>query len=224
MIRKKGKIMTGNYTLTNIQLNTFDVDIEKFYKISKHINFYAITVVTIFGTIGNLLSIWLINTIASFARVSLKTNLLLLAISDIFVLVTHYIDFTLRSWINLQGMYDSQINIIDKSWFLCKMVYYLRNVFRMTSAYIIILMTWERFVVLYMPLKRAKWCSLRVNKFLVISLTGLAFLLNSPILVIVDLVRHPNNGNCYCDEKVKDIINYFGRKMTPKKILIFLLS
>jgi hypothetical protein len=193
----------------------------KFYTISKFINVYAITVITILGLLGNLLSIHVFCS-KQYKRIPLKIYLLSLSISDIVVLITHYTDFTFRAWINLHGVFDSNINFVDKSWIFCKLVSYLRNVFRTSSAYIMLLMTWERFIALYFPMKKTKLCSFRINKILIRILIIISLTLNSPILYLADIVKDPNSDYNMCEikETFKTVYFYLNVSFVMFTILI----
>jgi hypothetical protein len=115
------------------------------------------------------------------------------------VLLTHYIDFTFRTWVNLYETFDTKINFVDHSRIVCKIVSYLRNVFRTISAYTMLLMTFERFIALYFPMNKNKLCSFRINAVLTKILVILSLLLNSTILYLADIVKHPNSDSFICE-------------------------
>lgn len=125
--------------------------IESFYILSKWINVIFLTLIAIIGIYGNLMSakIFVSKTFNRNSIKSLRLYLVTLALSDAFVLVFHYSDFTFRSWVNLTESYESRFNFVDKINLFCKLVPYLRNVFRTISVYTLVLMTTQRLIVLH---------------------------------------------------------------------------
>ena len=138
------------------------------------------------------------------------------------VLLTHYIDFTLRAWVNLHESFDTRINFVDHSRIFCKTVSYLRNVFRTISAYTMLLMTFERFIALYFPMNKNKLCSFRINALLTKILVITSLLLNSTILYLADIVKYPNSDYFICEfnEKFKTLYFYLNVLFVAFTILI----
>ena len=196
----------SNVNNTEKNYTDFLLEAELFYTFSKWFNLILTTILTIFGIFGNLISTKIFFG-KHYKSIPIKPYLIMLSLSDLFVLITHYIDFSLRAWVNLFGIYSSKFNFVDKCWSCCKLVSYSRNVFRTMSVYALLLMTFQRFIILYFPLIRAKWCSIKFNKRLIIIICIIAILFNFPSLFIVDLVKHSGNGETFCN--VKDDYLYF---------------
>jgi hypothetical protein len=183
------------------QVLTLHENVEKFYEISKWLNVILITLITIVGIYGNAVSIVIFLSKLyrqSNSMKSLKVYLTTLALSDLCVLIFHYVDFTFRSWVNLTESYTARFNFVDKYTLFCKGVPYIRNVFRTTSVYILILMTLQRLIILYFPFNRARWSSPKFNNSLVFALSITALLLNVNSLLMNTLVNHDENEETYC--------------------------
>lgn len=170
-----------------------------FYDLSKWLNVTLITLITLFGIYGNLMSIGIFTSKAYKNIKPLKYYLTLLSLSDLLVLLLHYVDFTFRSWVNLLGAYSSRFNFVDKCSICCKLIPYFRNIFRTISVYVLLLMTLQRFILLYFPMVRSKLNSINFNKKMLIILISLSLILNSNNLFINSLIRHEENGEYYCD-------------------------
>ena len=177
-----------------------------FYKFSKWMNVILITIINVIGLYGNLMSINIFMS-KSYPNFSLRVYLILLSLSDQLVLALHYIDFTFRSWVNLTESYSSRFNFVDKCLLCCKLIPYLRNVFRTISVYTLLLMTFQRYVVLYFPLVRAKWCSIKFTKRILFVLILISLVLNVNNLILNDLEVHQENQEHYCTVK-KEYIKY----------------
>ena len=190
-------------TLSSITSPTPNPNIAKFYGVSKWLNVILITIIEILGIYGNIISIVIFFSKLynkSNSMKSLKVYLITLSFSDLFVLVFHYIDFTFRSWVNLTDTHkNARFNFVDKFTIFCKLIPYLRNVFRSISVYILILMALQRLIILYFPLNRAKWSSPKFNNTLVSVLITLAFLLNTSTMVMNTLLEHKDHDQAtYC--------------------------
>lgn len=83
-----------------------------FYTVSKWLNVVIITLITVIGIYGNTMSLRLFLRKYTNKKTQQKLTIyfLLLSVSDLLVLVLHYVDFTFRSWINLLGAHSSQVN------------------------------------------------------------------------------------------------------------------
>ncbi|CAF0765974.1 unnamed protein product [Brachionus calyciflorus] len=171
-----------------------------FYDASKWLNVFFITFISIFGLYGNSISIYIfLKTLKQNRNQKSTIYFLLLSISDLFVLVFHYLDFTLRSWINLTGNYSSRINFVDKCLLCCKLIPYFRNVFRTISVYILLIMTVQRFIYFYFPLKRSLVSSAKTNKIIIFNLIFMSLILNAGIIFVNTLTEHDTNGELYCN-------------------------
>lgn len=173
--------------------------INKFFVTSKWTNVILITIITLFGFYGNLIStkIFLSKSFNKNSVKSLRVYLVTLSISDLLVLIFHYIDFTFRSWIQLLGV-GSSLNFVDKCLIICKLIPYLRNVCRTISVYTLVLMTLQRLIVLHHSSYGSRWCSLGFNKRLIGSLIILSLMLNPSPLFINHLVQSRENTDFIC--------------------------
>ena len=188
---------THSNTSDSIYLNE---TIEFFYEYSKWINAVLMTLIAVIGLYGNTMSI-LIFSSKSYNKNSIKSlrlYLITLSVSDLCVIVFHYVDFTFRQWVNLTGSYDSKFNFVDKFLILCKLVPYFRNVFRTISVYTLTLMTLQRLILLHFSSLRLKWSSTKFNQKILLSLFITALLINSTNLLINDQVKQPFTGELYC--------------------------
>jgi len=198
-----------------------------FYDFSKFFNVITSTLITLFGLFGNTMSIIIFHN-ESYRKTSVQTSLILLAFADLLVLLLQYLDFTLRQWINLFGLYSSSFNFVDKSVFFCKLIPYLKNVFKTISIYALILITLERIIILYFPFKRSKWLkhSRKSNFFLFL----IALLLNLYVLFLNTLEQHSVNRQFYCTIRKDfleiylyiDIIFVVFTIMIPSIIILFM--
>ncbi|CAF1007775.1 unnamed protein product [Brachionus calyciflorus] len=213
--------------------NPLNIYIETFYEYSKWINAIFMTIIAIVGLYGNLMSM-LIFSSKSYNKNSIKSlrlYLIILSMSDLFVIIFHYVDFTFRQWVNLTGSYSTKFNFVDKISMLCKLVPYFRNVFRTVSVYTLLLMTLQRLILLHFSSLRIKWSSTKFNKKLLISLFVTSLLINASNLYINDLVKHPYTGEFYCSVQSEytnlqfkiDVVFVFITILIPS-IFILLLS
>ncbi|RNA12519.1 G-coupled receptor -like protein [Brachionus plicatilis] len=191
-----------NITLTDDMLDNTNLDkwVEKFYILSKWLNAFIITIITLFGLYGNTMSL-LIFFSHSFSKQSfkiLRMYLIFLSTSDLFVLIFHYIDFTFLSWTNLIKSRNFSLNLVNQSRAFCKLVPFLRNVFRTTSVYSLIFLSIQRTVSLYFPMIKSRWSNLRFNKILIWLIFALSILLNLNNLVLNDLVSHYKTNQIFC--------------------------
>lgn len=181
-----------------------------FYELSKWLNVVFISLITILGIYGNVISIYIFSkTISSNRKQNFTFYFLLLSISDLFILISHYTDFTFRSWINLTKNYSSKFNFVDKCSICCKIIPLFRNFFRTLSVYILLVMTIQRFIFFYLPLKRSFVNSKKTNVVIVSSLTIFSLILNSGNLITNTLTKHHTNGEYYCNINP----NLFGLKI-----------
>lgn len=187
-----------NFSSNYLKYSDYYILVNKFYDTSKWLNVSLITLITLFGFYGNIVSI-LVFSHRSYKNVPLRACFILISIADVLVLLLHYLDFTFRSWVNLLGIYDSKFNFVDKCLLCCKMIPYFRNVFRTISVYILLLMTVQRNVQLYFPLYRSKWfCSNKFIKKRLVFIIVLSLLINLNNPYLNSLVQHKQSGEMYC--------------------------
>lgn len=90
------------------------------------------------------------------------------------------------------------MNFVDKCSLCCKLFPYLRNVFRTVSVYTLLILTVQRFIVLYFPLVRSKFLSLRFNEGLIVGLVTFALTISAGQLFMNSLVPHKQTGEIFC--------------------------
>lgn len=222
----------SSYSKNESEFFYLNPHIESFYEYSKWINAILMTLIAVVGLYGNTMSI-LIFSSKSYNKNSIKSlrlYLITLSVSDLCVIVFHYVDFTFRQWVNLSGSYDSKFNFVDKFLILCKLVPYFRNVFRTISVYTLTLMTLQRLILLHFSSLRLKWSSTKFNQKILLGLFITAMLFNSISLLINDQVKQPFTGELYCsvrDEYVDlqfkiDILFVIITILFPSIFILFL--
>lgn len=183
-----------------------------FYDISKWLNVILITFIAIFGLYGNIISIAIFSS-DSYNKNSIKSlriYLILLTTSDLLVLIFHYLDFTLRSWVNLTESYSARFNFVDKSTLGCKLVPYLRNLFRTISVFTLVLMTLQRFILINFPSMQARFCTIQFSKKVAIALIILASIFNTNVLFVNGLSKHNLNNESFCSTKQEYVTMQFN--------------
>jgi hypothetical protein len=197
--------------------------VTKFYITSKWLNAFLVSFLSLVGVYGNVASI-LVFLNKSYSKNTLRFWFIFISFADLFVLILHYMDFTLRSWVNLFGLYKSTFNFVDKCELCCKIVPYFRNVnfyflisnlyfhfqlkltrifvakvFRTISVYILIFMSVQRNIKLYFPLNRSKWfCSNRYMKRTLCLIVLMALIINLSSPYVNTLVENKPSGEMFC--------------------------
>ena len=140
-----------------------------FFHASKKMNNTLIILIVFFGIIGNLTTIVLLltkseksknKTIWKKSFSSSQFYMLFLAISDLLFLFSHLLE-------------DSLPTLSDRNFFqfvnrysiVCKLTLYFRNATRISSAYLVVLFAWERYVIISSPLKRLKLLSIQNTRY-----------------------------------------------------------
>lgn len=203
----------------NIRLNK---SVEHFYEFSKWINVIIITLIIFLGFYGNFMTI-VIFTSKCFAKNSLRIlrmYLIIIAISDICVILFHYLDFTFRTWINLTRSHSSKFNFVDKNLFFCKLIPYLRNVFRAISIYALILVSTQRLVALYFPMVKSRWSSIYFNRKLIFLLFIFSISINLNNVFLNDLLKNHGENFCSINKNYLRIQFIFDIKFVIVTILI----
>ena len=168
-----------------------------FYYLSKWLNVILVTIVVLFGIYGNYMAATIFLS-KYYKKFALRQHLVLLSLADLLFLIIHYLDFTLRSLVNLYGIHVASFNFVDHNVIFCKLFSYLRDVLRTISAYTLLFMSFQRFIRLYFPLKCAKWCSASFNKKLLFTIVNISLIVNVSDLALVDIVPHELNEYTQC--------------------------
>ncbi|UJR22052.1 hypothetical protein I4U23_025120 [Adineta vaga] len=161
----------------------------------------------IFGLLGNVLSA---TVMFRRARRGLSSYfyLGLLAIIDIFVLYSGCLLFLLEITFNYQPQLYSTIN--------CRIGFYIQHFFTYISAWLIVAVTLERFLVVRFPIQSIRMCRLRVAYTISIVLMIFFSIYTSHCFLTMDIVRvnlktnqgyHPNYNICDL-VKHRDILSF----------------
>lgn len=172
-----------------------------FYIISSDINLYSAVCIILIGLVANLLTIFLLKSKPSSTssstgkkqnhggvRLSYRNRpgvqfnhtfssselyMLALAISDTLFLASHMFEDVLPSFPSLKP-----VHIVNRSNLMCKLVLYIRNSARVSSAYLVVFFAYERFTVIKSPLNRLKFHNKRFTKVVEITF----FIISNSIL------------------------------------------
>ena len=166
---------------------------EEFLGFSRKANIFVISSIVFIGLIGHLLTICVYSQ-RRFRQNFNSVYLLVLAINDSLFLIVHYFEDTVRT---IKDVYSVDLlNLVDISELACYLFSYLRNVIRFNSAYLIVLFTLQRLLLVYNPMstqmksKKSAWTCVCL-----ICLTG--FVLNIWALFFFRLDEQKETK--YCD-------------------------
>ena len=150
---------------------------------------YIPPVLLVLGTIGNLLSFVIMAK--NMLKVSTYSYLAVLAIMDLLVL---YIGL-LRMWIGAFAL-----DIQHYSNLMCKTVTFLGYVSSVTSVWLIIAVTIERFIAVKFPLRAPRMCNVTRARIVIVTVIIAICLLNSHIFWTVELQPKGHNVTTYVCE------------------------
>lgn len=165
----------------------------RFYEIASEINFYTTFVVIGIGLIGNLLTIYILNskpkTSKKHIRLSYRNRagvqfnsfsssqcyMLALAVSDSLFLFSHFVEDTLPS----MSLFSFQfMQLVNHSNVLCKLTIFVRNSARVCSSYLVVFFAYERFTVIKSPLNRLKFHNKKLTKISILVVYVFSFAIN----------------------------------------------
>ena len=179
-------------------LETLWLDYPEYMYPSQFLRLYVPPCLLIIGTLGNILSFLILIR----KRASTYLYLAVLAVLDILVL---YVGL-MRLWIA-----EFTVDLQNTSNWLCKAVNYLGYVSSDCSVWIIIAVTFERFVAVCLPLKAPQICK-RARAKIIISVCILSICtLNCPMIWAVELQTTEQSGSnlvsCRAMEGYETLIN-----------------
>ena len=116
--------------------------------------FFFIYFILIFGLIGNTCVIALMQS-RDFHNLSYSVYLRVLAVTDSFLLMSVCTEDI------LEHNFDLLHDFVTSSVALCKIWTYFRSVLGLVSPWLVVTLTFDRFVAVVFPLKRAMFCSRR---------------------------------------------------------------
>jgi hypothetical protein len=157
------------------------------------VNSILTIIIIIFGLIGHSLTIFVYSQ-NRFRRNSSNIYFLCLALNDSAYLIVHPFKDTIRSFIideHFQN-FTQMLNLIDRFEMTCRLINYLRNVLRFTSAYIVVAFTLQRLFIVYSPMSN-KFKSKKSAWKTVVLIYIISLLSNSYTLFIFDLQIKTNN-------------------------------
>ena len=148
---------------------------------------YVLPVVILVGLFGNFLSFIVLVT-PSMRKTSVYFYLTILSLSDSIVLIVSAFKTWLRIVFSFELLHQSSIS--------CKVIFFFLNLSYHTSAWIVVLVTLDRFVAVWLPFKSVILCTVMRAKIATCLLVLILIAYNSHILVLYDL--HPLNNATYC--------------------------
>ena len=174
------------------------VDYPGFMNTSKLLRTYVPPVLLIFGTLGNVLSFLVL------IRKSKSTYLYLAALAVLDLLVL-YVGL-MRLWIA-----EFTVDLQNATNWLCKGVNYLGYVSSDCSVWIIIAVTFERFVAVCFPMKAPQICKRSRTKIVISVIILTMCALNFPILLAVELHTPEQSGaqsaSCKAGKGYETLVN-----------------
>jgi hypothetical protein len=179
-------VLDENELSSNLKVHSYELINNNLDSIIMFSQIYLILtiIIIIFGLIGHSLTIFVYSQ-NRFRRNSSNIYFLCLALNDSAYLIVHFlIQFS---------------SLIDRFEMTCRLINYLNNVLRFTSAYILVAFTLQRLFIVYSPLsnkfksKKSAWKT--VALIYIISLLS-----NSWILFIFELEKD-NKNNYFCNIK-----------------------
>lgn len=155
-------MQNDNLTDSRLEKEILYLESLRYLALSGKLNIYSVMTITLIGLLGNSLTI----VVFSQKRFRINSNsvfLLCLAIGDSLFLLIHLFEDTFKTYRDLYGNDSSDskyfdfnlFNLMDRYDFSCRLINYLRNVIRFVSAYIVVLFTIQRLLIVYRPLSRS---------------------------------------------------------------------
>lgn len=169
--------------LTHIQWLREDTTVYK-------VQFFAIPILVILGTIGNVFSILTLSS-SPLRKFSSSVYLISLAVSDTVFLLCLLSVWVSEIGINLHSTYG---------W--CQLLMYFTYVASFMSVWLIVAFTLERFIAICYPLLKISICTTKRARYVVFSLLCLPLLLYFYILLVTDT----ENGVCEAKEGYSNIL------------------
>lgn len=172
-------------------------DFPEYMRPNRFLRIYVPPVLLVLGTIGNLLSF--IIMAKNMLKISTYSYLAVLAVMDLMVL---YIGL-LRMWV---GNFSPDLQ--HSSNLLCKTVTFLGYVSSVTSVWLIIAVTIERFIAVKFPLRAPRMCNVTRARIVIITVVSAICILNSHIFWTVELryISHNGTVSSECDASYDHIV------------------
>lgn len=158
-------------------------DYPEYMRPNHFLRIYIPPVLLVLGTIGNVLSFVIMGK--NMLKISTYSYLAVLAIMDLMVL---YVGL-LRMWV---GTFS--VDVQNYSNLMCKTVTFLGYVSSVTSVWLIIAVTIERFIAVKFPLRAPRMCNVTRARIVIVTVIVAILLLNSHIFWTVELKHNGHNG------------------------------
>ena len=152
------------------------------YRLAITLLIWSLPVVIIFGTLGNIFS-FILMLQREMRHTSTYFYLAILAVADTVVLFVSAFKTWIRTWSNFE-----LLHISDAS---CKTLMFLVYFSLHLSAWLVVAVTVERFIVVWFPLKATSICSTTRAKLTIVGITLTLFLLNVHLFWTAELVTEP---------------------------------
>lgn len=183
---------TSNSTI-NIHRNSSETDslheltiAEKF---GNFLTLYYTPVLVCFGSIGNILSVFVFFK-TKLRKLSSSYYLAALGISD-----TCFLFGLLVPWLNFVDIHLYNKNV------LCQLVTYLSGLCSFLSVWFVVAFTVERFIAVLYPLKRQTMCTVKRAKMVLAGLSTLGCIISLPYLVYAEPHYSEKLEEYICDVK-----------------------
>ena len=162
---------------------------EPMHKLGVGILLWMLPIIITIGTIGNILS-FVVMIQREMRQTSTFFYLAALAVADTVVLFMS----ALKTWIRLFSGFE-MLHISNLS---CKVVTFSTYLSLHLSAWLIVAVTVERFIVVWFPLKATSLCSAKRAKYTTFGIALAFFLLNMHLLWTGELITNPRTGRATC--------------------------
>lgn len=159
------------------------------YKLALGLLLWLLPIIITVGTIGNIFS-FIIMLQREMRQTSTFFYLAVLAVADTIVLFMS----AFKTWIRLWSGF-AMLHISDAS---CKIFMFLTYFSLHLSAWLIVAVTVERFIVVWFPLRASSICSTKRAKLTSLALAMGLFLLNAHLFWTADLVTDPRSESKQC--------------------------
>lgn len=181
--------------------NSSFINRTEFFAIAREINIYSTFVILVIGIFGHSTTLYVYSH-KKFRNNSSNYYTIFLACIDSVYLFAHMFEDTFRT------IKDAQLddvhylidlfNIIDRNIVVCRLVNYLRNVLRFMSAYVILVFTIQRALVVSKPLYN-RFKSRKSALIAIFLISYLSLFMNTWALFMFEIQK--NEFTQYCDVK-----------------------
>lgn len=159
------------------------------YNLALGLIMWTLPVIITVGTIGNIFS-FMVMIQREMRQTSTFFYLAVLAVADTIVLFMS----AFKTWIRLCSGFE-MLHFSDAT---CKLFTFLTYFSLHMSAWLIVAVTVERFIVVWFPLKATSICSAKRAKLTTLGLGIGFFLLNAHLFWTADLITDPKSGQKTC--------------------------